>query len=139
MELILKRTRLGELYTTGQLYIDGEYFCFTLEDKVREIAGKSVKEWKIPKGTAIPSGMYIVTFENSPKFGPDTLTINDVPGFTGVRIHTGNTHLDTDGCPIVGYRITEKGVIVPGTTKTCLIDLKRRLKEAKDTIKIRIF
>lgn len=139
MELILKRVRFEELYTTGQLYIDGEYFCFTLEDKVREIPGQPVKSWKIPKMTAIPSGMYTITFENSPKFGPDTLTINDVPGFTGIRIHTGNTHLDTDGCPIVGYKITEKGVIVPGTTKTCLIDLKRRLKEAKDVIKIRVF
>ena len=139
MELILKRTRFGELITTGQLYIDGAYFCFTLEDKVREVPGKHVRTWKIPKMTAIPAGIYDLTFENSPKFGPETLTINKVPGFEGIRIHSGNTQLDTDGCIIVGYRIHDSGVIIPGTTKQCLIDLKQQVRKAVGAVKIRIF
>ena len=139
MELILKRTRFGELITTGQLYIDGAYFCFTLEDKVREVPGKHVRTWKIPKMTAIPVGIYDLTFENSPKFGPETLTINKVPGFEGIRIHSGNTSADTDGCIIVGYRIHDSGVIIPGTTRQCLIDLKQQVRRAEGPVKIRVF
>ena len=127
MELIVQRTRLTEEYTTSQLYIDGNYFCFTLEDKVREVPGQPVDKWKVPGGTAIPTGFYGVTFENSPRFGPQTLTINKVPGFTGVRIHTGNTAADTEGCLIVGYRVNSSGVIVPGTTKPALLDLKKAI------------
>ena len=139
MELILQRTKFRETITTGQLYIDGEFFCFTLEDKVREVSGQHVKTWKIPTMTAIPVGIYDITFENSPKFGPDTLTINHVPGFSEIRIHSGNNQFDTDGCIIVGYKIHESGVIIPGTTKTCLINLKQRVKKADGPVKIRIF
>lgn len=127
MELTLLRTRLRDNCTTGQLYIDGELFCFTLEDKVREVAGQPVEKWKVYGETAIPTGVYEVTFENSPKFGPDTLTINKVPGFTGVRIHSGNTPDDTEGCVIVGYRVNSKGIIIPGTSRPALRDLKKKV------------
>lgn len=127
MELIVQRTRLKDDYTSGQLYIDGVYFCFTLEDRVREETGVPVAKWKVFGTTAIPTGKYDVTFENSKRFGPQTLTINKVPGFDSIRIHGGNTAADTEGCLIVGYRTTEQGVIVPGTTRTCLADLKKRI------------
>lgn len=127
MELIVQRTKLQEGWTTGQLYIDGIFFCFTLEDKVREVAGQSVEKWKVKGETAIPTGLYDVTFETSPRFGPQTLTINKVPGFSDIRIHTGNTAADTEGCLIVGYRINSHGIIVPGTTKPALAELKRRV------------
>ena len=145
MELILKRTRFGEEITTGQLYIDGAYFCFTLEDKVREPVGLvQLPTWKVPlkkvkHETAIPQGIYDITFEHSPKFGPETLTINKVPGFTDIRIHAGNYATDTSGCIIVGYRIHDSGVIVPGTTRQCLVDLKQQVRRAEGPVKIRVF
>ena len=125
MELTLLRNKLRPGLTNGQLYIDGEYFCFTLEDTVREQKGVPVEKWKVWGESAIPYGVYDITLENSPRFGPDTLTINKVPGFTGVRIHSGNTPGDTDGCIIVGYKLNANGIIVPGTTRTCLSDLKK--------------
>jgi hypothetical protein len=82
--------------------------------------------------TAIPRGIYKVVFQNSPKFGPDTLTLLKVPGFTHIRIHSGNTHEDTEGCIIIGYRITRDGIIVPGTTRPALRDLKKALKGQKE-------
>lgn len=125
LELTLLRNRFKEDYTAGQLYIDGVYFCFTLEDKVREQDGVPIEKWKIYGQTAIPQGIYEVFLDDSPKFGPQTLTLKDVPGFSKIRIHSGNTSVDTEGCIIVGYRLNNNGVIVPGTTKKALLDLKK--------------
>lgn len=94
MELTLKRKPSGAVCTHGDLFVDGVWQCFTLEDVVRAV--------KIKGETAIPAGRYRVTLENSPRFGPGTLTINGVENFVGVRIHAGNTPADTEGCPLVG-------------------------------------
>lgn len=138
MELILKRTRFRDTITTGQLYLNGEFFCFTLEDKVREKDGVPVQNWKVKGETAIPSGLYKVGFENSPRFGPETLTLFDVPGFTAIRIHSGNTEKDTEGCIIVGFRVRDDGVIIPGTTKTALNHLKAIVRRADEEVTIMI-
>ncbi len=134
MELILRRTRLRDTITTGQLYVDGAYFCFTLEDKVREQKGVSVDKWKVPHETAIPYGTYEVVLQNSPRFGIDTPTLLRVPGFSEIRIHAGNTQFDTEGCIIVGYKVREDGVIIPGSTRTCVADLKAKIKQASSCI-----
>lgn len=110
MELLVKRRPTKIDTTFGQLSVDGKDFCFTLEDVVREIHGQSVDKWKINSKTAIPEGRYRVTFEDSPKFGPDTLTVNDVPGFVAIRIHSGNDDADTEGCLLVGESIAEDNV-----------------------------
>ena len=128
MELILQRTRLRDDYTTGQLYIDGEYFCFTLEDKVREENGVPVEKWKVKGETAIPQGFYELGVEHSPRFGSGTITIKRVPGFDFIRIHTGNSSKDTEGCILVGYKVSgDHGLIIPGTTRPALNDLKKKL------------
>jgi hypothetical protein len=119
MELTVLRNRFHKDYTAGQLYIDGVYFCFTLEDEIRDV--------KVKGETAIPEGYYDVAFEDSPKFGPQTLTILNVPNFTHIRIHAGNTEKDTDGCILVGWRINSAGVIVPGTSRTALVELKKKV------------
>lgn len=138
MKLKLLRNRFKEDYTAGQLYIEDTYFCFTLEDKVREVEGLPVEKWKVVDETAIPRGIYKVTLEDSPRFGPQTITIHNVPGFTGIRIHSGNTSKDTSGCPIVGYRINDSGIIVPGTTRPALSDLKRIILRADSEVTIQI-
>lgn len=137
MKLKLLRTKLTDDYTTGQLYINDEFFCFTLEDKVREEDGVAVEKWKVEHQTAIPRGIYDVSLDLSPKFGPDTIFVHKVPGFTGVRVHSGNTHEHTSGCIIVGYRVVN-GVIVPGTTKPALRDLKRNIRLAKDAVTLQV-
>lgn len=124
------------------MYIDGEFFCFTLEDVVREQVGKPVEEWKVKGVTAIPRGTYKVTLEESPKFGPDTMTINDVPGFSNIRIHSGNTEKDTEGCLILGYRTSdqEDGTIKIqyGSTRPAVRDLKEKVKAATEEVIITI-
>lgn len=94
----------GRLVTWGDLYAEGEHVACTLEDPVREVPGQHVALWKRHGETAIPSGTYRLGFEDSPRFGADTLTLYDVPGFSHVRIHGGTDVDDTEGCVLVGSR-----------------------------------
>jgi len=123
MKLTLQRRPSVGGATIGKLYIDGVFACFTLEDEIREIAGVSVVDWKIKGHTAIPAGLYRITLEHSGRFGPDTLTINDVPGFKYIRMHAGNTAADTEGCPLLGMQATEVSLIA-GTSRPAVALVK---------------
>lgn len=101
MRLKLERTWCGPTCTIGTLYADGKTECFTLEDRVRE-DGRPVNAWKVPGETAIPTGIYGVIITPSVRFKRDLPLLVDVPGFSGVRIHPGNTAEDTEGCILVG-------------------------------------
>lgn len=101
-ELSVDRTPTIVATTFGEVRLDGAFECFSLEDCVRERPGVPVEVWKIPGQTAIPAGRYQVVLETSPKFGPDTLTLVGVPGFSLVRIHILNDDDETEGCIGVG-------------------------------------
>lgn len=101
MDLILVRRFKKETYTIGQLSRIGKCgqnisICETLEDKVRP-AGE-----KVQKETAIPAGRYRITLEDSPHFKRELPYLHDVPNFTGILIHAGNTAEDSSGCILVG-------------------------------------
>lgn len=100
MKLTLTRHYYGSDATIGILYIDGERFCDTLEDKVRNLE----EEAKVAGQTAIPAGMYKVIFNYSAKFKRNLPRLMDVPHFDGILIHRGNTASDTAGCILVGDR-----------------------------------
>lgn len=102
MKLTLERVKLGEDYTVGKLSVDGKFVCYTLEDKVREEDGVPVEQWKVYAKTAIPKGTYSVSITMSNRFKTRLPLLANVPGFTGVRIHTGNSSKDTEGCILVG-------------------------------------
>lgn len=95
MKLDLIRYDFTDKRTIGKLSINGVYFCFTLEDPVRAI--------KIPKITAIGEGTYRIVRDMSTRFKRMMIHILDVPDFLGVRIHSGDTAEDTEGCPLVGF------------------------------------
>jgi hypothetical protein len=129
--LTLQRNPSYKATTFGNLDIDGEWFCHTLEDQIREIPGQPVASWKIHGQTAIPAGRYRVVLEYSPKFGADTITLQGVPGYIGVRVHAGNDVDDTEGCPIVGSAIDrEAGRISGGKIGGILQALKARIRAA---------
>lgn len=129
MKLTLNRKPSVGGATIGDLLEDGVRLAFTLEDEIREVVGEPVGNWKIKGATAIPAGLYRVTLEDSPRFGPDTLTINSVPGFTGVRMHGGNTSDDTEGCPLLGLRVTDT-TIVGGTSRPAVTLVQQRVRAA---------
>lgn len=129
MKLTLnRRPSLGGA-TIGELLENGTRICFTLEDEIREIPGLPVGNWKVKGATAIPAGEYRVTLEDSPRFGPGTLTINNVPGYVGVRMHAGNTSDETDGCPLLGLRVTANS-IVGGTSRPAVALVQQRVRAA---------
>ena len=109
MNLELKRIFKGKDYTIGRLFIDGKYFCDTLEDPVRQLDST---DDKIYSKTAIPAGKYKVSMSVvSPKYsirksynwcGGRLPRLLDVPFFEGILIHSGNTPDHTAGCILVG-------------------------------------
>lgn len=130
MNLTLQRDELDLDRCFGRLIAeDGHRLVYTLEDAVREVAGQPVEKWKIHGQTAIPTGRYLITLENSPKFGPGTLTVNNVPGYSGVRMHAGNTAEDTDGCPLLGMSIDPHG-ITGGTSQPAVKLVKEVVRQA---------
>lgn len=88
--------------TLGCMFLDGHFFCFTLEDEIRERTGAPVASWKVAGATAIPAGNYRVIVTPSARFGRPLPLLVDIPGFAGVRIHPGNVIGDTSGCVLVG-------------------------------------
>ncbi len=112
MNLTLERLQFDEDCTIGKLYIDGEFRCFVLEDTVREnpIGLRPVEAWKIHGKTAIPYGTYQIVITMSARFGRPLPLLLDVPGFTGIRIHPGNSAVDTDGCLLPGLDLYPKSV-----------------------------
>lgn len=102
MLIEVRRSPSTDGCTLGKMFVDGMFECFTLEDTVREVPGEPVSAWKVQNQTAIPFGTYQVIVSHSAHFGKDLPLLVNVPGFDGVRIHSGNTAADTEGCILVG-------------------------------------
>lgn len=93
MNITLTRLDCNDTRCIGRLTMP-EFTSYTLEDAVREE--------KIPGKTAIPPGTYEVVLNYSNRFKKMLPLLIDVPNFSGVRIHSGNTHADTEGCILLG-------------------------------------
>lgn len=153
MILELHRIYKGPSYTIGHLYIDGSYFCDTLEDKDRGLESSmsvdSINRIKVHSTTAIPTGTYNITLDVvSPRFSTKSFYKNvcngklprllNVKGFEGILIHAGNTDKDSAGCLLVGANKVKGQVI---NSRETFEKLYKVLKESRDrgegiTIKI---
>ena len=109
MKITVERIFKGASYTIGRMYLDGEYFCDTLEDAVRDFGDNG--EGKIYGKTAIPTGAYDVILSHSPKFKRMLPELLNVPYFEYIRIHAGNTDEDSHGCILVGENKVKGKVI----------------------------
>jgi hypothetical protein len=94
MNLTLIRKYPGADCVIGELFVNGVFECFTLEDIERPL--------KIPGVTAIPRGFYEVVITYSERFKKPLPLLLNVPNYDGVRIHTGNIAANTEGCILVG-------------------------------------
>ena len=106
MELRLLRDIFNPSWTLGVLTVDGKSFGYVVEDRDRGTAPK------VPRETCIPVGRYQILYTWSNRFQCKKLLVNNVPGFQGIRIHSGNTQADTEGCLLPGLiRDTSKGTV----------------------------
>ena len=118
MDILLKRIAKKPTYTIGKLYIDGKYFCDTIEDKDRGLTSsmsvEEIKKKKVYGETAIPTGTYTIVLNvQSAKFAKSEWYIKNchgarvprlinVKGYDGILIHAGNTAKDSYGCLLLG-------------------------------------
>ena len=132
MKLTLVRKYRKENYCIGDLYIDGVWFCNVLEDKDRglddSMTVEEILKKKIKGETAIPYGTYAVHITYSPKYKRLMPLILNVKGYSGIRIHSGNTSKDSQGCLIVGKN-TKVGMVTD--SRVTYSKLYEILKDAK--------
>lgn len=130
MKLLLQRRWFTEKSTIGELYVEGVQQCFILEDRFR-----MPWEPKVPRATCIPCGEYPIVITHSPRFGVEMPLLLNVPGFSGVRIHPGNTPADTEGCLLPGLERDADRVLQSREAYTRLFQL---LDASKDEHSITI-
>ena len=152
MKLTLNRRFKAPEYTIGDLYIDGQWFCNTLEDTDRGLSQNMVLTYiqnkKVKSQTAIPTGTYKVDMNTvSPKYSnyskyPYVKQFNakmprllNVKGFEGILIHAGSTQKHTDGCILVGINKVKGQVINSQATWKKLMSV---LLKDKDNIELTI-
>lgn len=142
MELVLKRETFTDKSTIGRLSIDGVFECFVLEDKDRGLDSKmtltQINKIKVYGETAIPYGKYEVVVTMSNRFKKELPLLLNVKGYEGIRIHTGNTDLDSRGCllPCTTY-IKDRG-ISSTTAFTKLFDKINKALKSKQKVFITI-
>ena len=142
MKILVKRIAKRPTYTIGKMYLDGKYFCDTLEDTDRNISQSTpldtIKKVKLPNNTAIPTGTDKVIVNVSPKFKRLLPRLLNVPGFDGVLIHRGNTDKETSGCILIGENKVVGKVINSTGYETKLVSILNKAQDNKENITIEI-
>ena len=142
MELKLIRKYRKTDYTIGILYINNKYFCEILEDTDRGLKNsmslEEIKKIKIKDQTCIPYGKYQILMTYSPKYKKIMPLVNNVKGFEGIRIHSGNTNKDTSGCLLPGFNKIKGQVINSRETFNKLYSLIQTATNNKENVTIEI-
>lgn len=139
MQIDLERVQCTPDATIGSLSVDGAWLCWTCEDAVREVPGQPVGTWKVPGKTAIPAGTYEVGVTMSQRFGRPLPLLLAVPGFTGIRIHPGNTAADTEGCILPGLTRAGQSVGLSRRAFDQIFPLIRDALTRRERVSIRIW
>jgi hypothetical protein len=142
MELRLQRRFSGADYTIGSLYIDGAYFCDTLEDTDRGLtqtmSPEEIRRIKVTHETAIPTGVYKVVVNRSPAKRRMLPRLLNVPGFSGILIHRGNTKNDSSGCILAGENKVKGKVINSTPYEKRLVELLTKARERGEETELEI-
>jgi hypothetical protein len=136
MIIKLQRVFSGKDSSVGVLFIDTKPFCFVVEDEARNV--------KLAGETRIPSGVYPVTLRNEggmtkryaekfPDIHEGMLWLREVPNFSYVYIHIGNTDDHTEGCLLVNYNAIldpVNGGGSGGNSTQCYRDIYKKITDA---------
>lgn len=121
MLITIKRLYKTDVSVIGEMLVDGLFQCFTLEDVERPV--------KIKGETAIPKGTYKVIINESNRFKRLLPLLLNVPDFEGVRIHSGNSNHDTEGCILVGQTRNKNYI---GQSRKAFEKLFKKMQSAKE-------
>lgn len=131
MQLKLQRVIRTDHSTIGELFINGIRECFTLEDKDRGLKQfdpiGEIAIRKVYGKTAIPSGTYEVILSFSNKYQKYMPLLLNVPGFNGIRMHSGNKPEDSLGCILMGQT---KGSDFIGQSRIAVASFMSKLQKA---------
>ena len=132
MLITIDRAWKKDGYTISRLYVNGELFgCNTLEDADRglrqDMQLEEIKKKKVYGNTAIPRGSYECVYTYSNRFKKMLPLLLNVKGFEGIRIHSGNSAKDTEGCILVGLNL-KKGMVL--NSREWTNKLVSKMKEA---------
>ena len=130
MEVKLIRESFGDTFTEGKLLIDNVFECYTVEDTDRRMEDDLTV--KVNGKTAIPRGRYELVLSMSNRFKKVLPEILNVPGFAGIRIHSGNSSVDTEGCIILGSVNDKLDDDWIGGSKIALTQFMAKLETAKE-------
>jgi hypothetical protein len=122
LDIEIRRETYTGKSTTGRLFLNGQFECYTLEDCARP------EGVKVAGATCIPAGSYALTINHSSRFQRLMPQLLEVRGFESVRIHSGNTDADTEGCILVGLTRAENFV---GSSRAAFRKLFGKLQAAK--------
>lgn len=125
LKLVRKNGTAG--FTEGRLYIDDVFECFTVEDEDRKLETGGIK---IKEKTAIPRGTYNITISMSNRFKKFLIEVLEVEQFSGIRMHSGNSSKDTEGCIIVGSINNKDDDDWVGASKVAYERLHKKVKTA---------
>lgn len=143
--LHLLRFKFGKDATLGRLSVGAEHFGYVVEDEdrglVQTMTDEQIASVKVGSETAIPVGTYRVSFTYSPKYAEVMRTrygradghmplLHQVPGFRGIRIHSGNDESHTAGCLIPGLEVDEPRFRV-GSSRAACMELYRLIEQAE--------
>lgn len=142
MLITIDRAWKRDGYTISRLYVNGELLCNALEDTDRglrqDMTTEEIKKRKVYGATAIPSGSYECVYTYSNRFKKNLPLLKDVPGFDGIRIHSGNTAKDTEGCILPG-RNTQKGMVTDSRVWTDkLVSMMKAAWDRKENVTVMI-
>lgn len=139
MEIKVIRKTFTKESTIGEMFINGTFFCYTLEDYDRDSNKdgdlNDTGETKVYGLTAIPRGIYKLVLSFSNRFQKYLPEIQNVKGFEGIRIHAGNKAADSHGCILLG---TTKGTDFVGASVAAMTKFMAELKRVEKTEKITI-
>lgn len=131
MILRLERRWFTEAATEGELLVDGAHECWTIEDASRGLKAtmslEEIQRHKVYGLTALPVGEYRLELYASPKHGPDTLQLVEVPGFEHTQIHAANRAEELLGCIAVGIERTSPTDDWIGGSRTALTALRAKV------------
>lgn len=137
MEITVNRKVKTKVSTISDVLIDGEFYCYGLEDTDRGLSNdmpiEEIKEKKVFAQTAIPTGRYEVIISFSNRFQQYMPLLLNVPGFEGVRIHPGNTAANTEGCLLLGQTM---GADFVGNSRLAYRSFMPKLRAIEKTEKI---